>query len=145
MAIVTFCSRDVIGSELPLRSIDIPYIWLVMDDELPAQGNALMVKANCISLAAVAPDGTEKRTPFGILDSPKKMDGDMSIVPPTAGAVSFWAAALIELPLADSMMGAWPASWLPRAYATSECTESSVNFETEASSVLLRVADEIVA
>ncbi len=139
MAIVTFRSKDVIASELPLRIIDMPYIWLVINDEFPAQGNKLMVRANWISLAVVAPDGTEKRRPLGIEASPKMVEGEITMVLPAAGAASFCAAALIELPLADSNMEAWPASWLPRAYATSECTESSENFDTVASSELLRI------
>ena len=145
MAIVTFRSKDVIASELPLRIIDMPYIWLVMNDEFPAQGNELMVRANWISLAVVAPDGTEKRRPLGIEASPKMVEGEITMELPAAGAASFCAAALIELPLADSNIGAWPASWLPRAYATSECTESSENFDTVASSELLRIVVKIDA
>jgi len=133
------------GSELPLRSMDRPYIWLVIDDAFPAQGSALTVRTNWISLAVVAPEGTEKRRALGIDASPKKVEGEIEVLLPAAGAASFCAAALMELPLADSKVGAWPASWLPRAYAARECTESSVNFETVASSELLRVVDETVA
>ena len=142
MAIVTFCSKDVIASELPLRIIDMPYIWLVMNDEFPAQGNELMVRANWISLAVVAPDGTEKRRPLGIEASPKMVEGEITMVLPAAGAASFCAAALIELPLAYSNIGAWHATLFPRANATSECTESSEKFETVATIELLRVVDE---
>ena len=145
MAIVTFCSKDVIASELPLRIIDMPYIWLVMNDEFRAQGNELVVRAKCISIAVVALEGTEQRRPLGIEASPKIVESKITVVLPAAGAVSFCAAALIELPLAYSNIGAWHATLFPRANATSECTESSEKFETVATIELLRVVDETVA
>ena len=72
-------------SELPLRSNDRPYIWLVIDDAFPAQGSALTVRTNWISPAVVAAEGTEKRRALGMDASPKKVEGEIEVLLPAAG------------------------------------------------------------